>query len=281
MQTVTQSATRVSQASRKGPRDSQQDAMLSLRVIDHVTGIDTLALGVFDGVGGHPDGDLASSIAAETCQRSILTELCCLASDGISRAESLLVDALKRANARVRELGGEHGLPPASTAVVALLRGDELTVAHLGDSPAVLVERDGVTLLTRPHADPFGRLSRCLGVRPNVEPEVSSHTLTPGQRLVLMSDGVSGVLTEDDLVRLSAEGPGGARGGGRAEALVEDAITFGSADNCTAVCAEIETANPSLDDRDETIELLPGAVVSVGGVRLRLESPKAEEATAC
>jgi PPM family protein phosphatase len=123
-----------------------------------------------------------------------------------------------RARARSDSRLGEMG----TTCVAVLAVGEQLWVAHVGDSRAYLLRRGSFRLLTEdhtvvqqlvrqgrlgaldaPHHPSAGILVRCLGQLDTVEVELTGPLpVEPGDRLLLCSDGLSGMLYEDDIARV-------------------------------------------------------------------------------
>jgi len=207
-------------------------------------------LTVCDGMGGYAGGRVASETAVETLLEYVKDHA------DTEVVPALLHDAVTHANGAVRDKAkadsrlGEMG----TTAVMMLVRREKYWVAHVGDSRSYLL-RDGVFKL---HTDDHtvvqqlvdqGRISavdaanhpsagilvRCLGQLDAVEVEISGpHELREGDRLVLCSDGLSGMLYEDDIAKVLC--------GQNLQEGVNNLIRFanelGGFDNITAVCLQ-------------------------------------------
>lgn len=184
-----------------GLRDAQEDAAFA----------STDLLVVADGMGGHEGGAAAS----ERAVAAIVEEL----SDGGSTAD--LTSAFDWA-CRCIEDGGAGG----TTLVVAVCSGADAVIAWAGDSRAYLVRAGEAQLLTDDHLGPDGGLSRWLPDEGT--PQIVEVGLREGDALVLCTDGVSGVLSEEEIAAtvLSADEP--------AEEVVEAALEAGADDNCSA-----------------------------------------------
>ena len=139
-----------------------------------------------------------------------------------------------------------------TTVVAALVDNGRLAVGHVGDSRLYLLDGNDLRPLTRDDSwtaavlaqDPYAdlesirrhpmrnALTNVVGARPQTDVHLSETTLRGGEVLVLLTDGVHGVLDDrwlsriltgtDDVRRMAAD-------------LVEAAMTRGSRDNCTAV----------------------------------------------
>jgi len=206
-----------------------------------VVGADLFA--VCDGMGGA----LAGEVASETACRSLMH----LGSKG-NPAERLQ-EAVRRANAEILKLSIEQpGMAGMGTTLTAAVRqGDTLILAHVGDSRAYLLRDGALGQLTEDHslvADLVrqGRLTReqaavhphrsvitrALGTDEDVEPDVVTVPLQVGDRVVLCSDGVSGLVPEDRLQQVLAAGR---EPQATADELVREALARGGDDNATVV----------------------------------------------
>jgi protein phosphatase len=207
-------------------------------------------LAVCDGMGGHAAGDVASSVA--------LGRLVAL--DGESHggdALGLLERTLHEANAELRERVADdarlQGMGTTATAVV--LHGQRISLAHIGDSRCYLWRDGELTRLTHDHTFvqslvDEGRISedeaerhpqrsvftRVLTGHPEDEPDLSVRETRLGDRYLVCSDGLTGVVRDETLAELLAEHDDPAV---CAEALVGLALRGGGADNITCVVAHV------------------------------------------
>src|SRR5271170_4395529 len=173
-----------------------------------------------DGVGGQADGEVASRLAIE----SLLSGL-----SSVLAGESLTVALprlIRTANQRVYEASGDiyRSGGMATTLVVCAIRFDRATVAHVGDSRCYLIRRGHANALTRDHtvaaehlrmglltsrraaaANTAHLLSRSLGTELFVNVDISDHLLTPGDVLLLCSDGLHRSVTPAEMA--AAVGP--------------------------------------------------------------------------
>lgn len=213
------------------------------------------AYAVADGMGGHRGGDVASRIAVE--ELAALTTapaLTCGAARDAVRA------AVVRVQRRLRELAEQPDSPghAGTTVVVAVLADAEpeptWVVAHLGDSRLYVRDTDGLRQVTRDHsvvqqlldAGAIGPedvashperavVTRALTALDAGEPDFSEVPVSAGQRLVLCSDGVSGLVPEATMAEVTATGsPQEA-----ADLLVSTALAAGGNDNATAVVVDV------------------------------------------
>lgn len=204
----------------------------------------TRLLVVADGMGGHQGGATASRTAVAT-----ISEI--FDQDESSDLEPMIERAIEAANARVFEMAQEDvELEGMGTTVVAFLldvrhRG---TVAHVGDSRAYRYRRGQLEALTTDHSvvaemQRRGLISpseaaihprrneilRSVGVQPQVEVETARVEVAPGDRFILCSDGLSGVVSDDEIAAVvQSETPGTA-----VDALIRMANERGGPDNIT------------------------------------------------
>ena len=175
----------------------------------------------------------------------------------LSESGNLLRTAVHLANVQILEAAGtgEEYAGMGTTVVAVLVVADRLSVAHVGDSRLYVLTRNGMRQITHddswvatvlaqnPEADPAllqhhpmrNALTNVVGARPRVDVHVVEETLAGGERLLLSTDGVHGVLDEDQLERIVADGRDLAA---VPETLVTTALAHGSRDNCTAVVAQ-------------------------------------------
>jgi serine/threonine protein phosphatase PrpC len=204
---------------------------------------------VADGMGGAQAGEVASRLAAEAFARG-------LPDDGSS--EQRLEARVREANSRIYEVSqADRALNGMGTTITAAyLDGDELALAHVGDSRAYLLRGGELTRLTRDHtlveelvrrgelteeeaAEHPQRsiITRALGPEPDVEIDLHTHRVRAGDVLLLCSDGLTGMIGEDDVAEILAGAPRLADAG---RALVEAANDAGGRDNITVVLFRLE-----------------------------------------
>jgi PPM family protein phosphatase len=201
---------------------------------------------VADGMGGHQAGEEASRRAVSRILHEYYadtsTEIAASLDRAINVANAEIVAEAQR-NAALQGMG--------TTVTVAVLKGNALHVANVGDSRAYLV-RGGVArqitqdhsfvaeqvragLLTPEQAATHPRrnvITRCLGVRPDVQVDHFQLALAPGDRIVLCTDGVSNVVSDADLARTVLAKPDPAQA---AESLLALADRQGREDDGTIV----------------------------------------------
>lgn len=239
--------------SETGPvRDDNQDAILVPEA--PLPGLFAFLLGVADGMGGYSAGDVASKLALSTFRQVILD------ARGIS-IDKMLRRGVEIANLEVyktaRELdAGRMG----TTLTAAYIAGDQLFLAHVGDSRAYLLRNGKISCLTADHTvvgdlvrskiippekirghEQRSILTRAVGLELFLTPEISSHKLLAGDRLLLCSDGLWSVLEDEQIATLALNTNAPETLGNE---LIQAAISRQSDDNCSVVVADIHTFRP-------------------------------------
>ena len=207
-----------------------------------------------DGMGGHPEGEVAAQLALETVSELYQKE----AKPVVKNPAQFLSAALLAAHHRIIRHASQNGMldTPRTTLVAAVLQDGQATWLHCGDSRLYVVRDREMLLRTRDHSfveqghsglfkfEPVNRniLFTCLGspIKP-VFDMAGPFPLLQGDKLLLCSDGLWGSLNDAEIVRLLA-------GKGVSEAvpeMVESALrTAGEhSDNVTVLALEWETPN--------------------------------------
>lgn len=219
-------------------------------------------LGLFvvaDGMGGHNAGEVASHLAVEAIRQFIADTAA--STDitwpfGIEVAKSIdvnrLTTAVRLANRKVYSEGSRQAelSGMGTTVVAALVTGDRMTVASVGDSRIYRLRGGSLEQLTKDDtwlasvlgekeaedADPAHPLRHVLtsvvGTRDDVKPGAREEQLVAGDTFVLCSDGVHGRLDSASITELLQNA---ATPPDQATRLVNEALTRGGSDNATAL----------------------------------------------
>lgn len=206
---------------------------------------------VADGMGGHAAGELASSTTI-----AAFAEL-----DRQPPGESVLTamaDTVEAAHEELsRIISGAPDFSGMGTTVTAMSwEGDRVAIAHVGDSRAYLLRAGELLQVTKDHTfvqtlvdagtitdeeaashPKRNLLMKALDGVHTVEPDLSIREVKSGDRFLLCSDGLSGVLTPAEIREVLSSGdPTGC-----VTALVERALEGGAPDNVTVVVADLVT----------------------------------------
>ncbi|MES2092092.1 MAG: PP2C family serine/threonine-protein phosphatase [Pseudomonadota bacterium] len=241
----------VYQISRKGGREKNEDRMGYCYTRD--SGLFALA----DGMGGHPEGEVASQLALQTMAALYQRD----ARPTLADPLRFLQDAVMAGHHQLLRYASEKGLmdTPRTTIVACIMQGDSAYWAHCGDSRLYFVRGDKLLARTRDHS--YAELQQtlssvvplneryynrnvlftCLGSpgKPVVD-TAGPLLLQEGDRIMLCSDGLWGTVDDDVITRhlttksISDSVP----------ELVEEALRNGGAkcDNVTMIAMEWESA---------------------------------------
>lgn len=202
---------------------------------------------VCDGMGGHAAGEVASEIAVDV-----------IASRAPAHPDAeALGQAVEEANLAIiraaREGAGREGM--GTTCTAAILEGERLVLAQVGDSRAYLLSKGRLQQLTRDHslmADLIEAghitkeeakvhpqrsvITRALGSDPRMLPDLFELDVNPGDRLLICSDGLTTMLSDEEIAQLLARTPDPQL---CARQLVNAAIAAGGYDNVTVIVADV------------------------------------------
>lgn len=214
-----------------------------------------LGLGIVcDGMGGAKAGNVASRLAVETFlekARSIPLEL------WRTEPEAILHSAAEQANEAVYFRAGTdndcRGM--GTTMVAALVTGEMAYLLNIGDSRAYLVRSEGITRITRDHSvvealvargeitpeqarqhPQKNLITRVLGGESKLRADLYRQALSPGDTLLLCSDGLTNMVTDQEILYEVLHG-------GPMEdccrRLLDITLTRGASDNVTIVLLQM------------------------------------------
>lgn len=240
-------------------RTNNEDSL----VVDASIGL----LVVADGMGGHNSGEVASALATQVIEESVrkmisgeepLPAEARRTSHGTLRARQLEY-IIQKANRAIYEKGHpasrDQGM--GTTIVAALIdeKKKTLTVAHVGDSRLYLFRNGQLQALTQDHSlvmDQMRRglitaeeaensnfqniLTRALGSEKEVLVDVTEHPTLKGDLILLCTDGLTKMVSDQDIARILAQAGTPAA---VCDRLIVAALDAGGADNVTAVAARI------------------------------------------
>ena len=240
----------VYQVSRKGGREKNEDRMGYCYTRD--SGLFALA----DGMGGHPEGEVASQLALQTLAALFQRD----AKPQLKDPQRFLLEAIMAGHHQLLRYATERGLidTPRTTIVACVLQGNAAYWAHCGDSRLYLVRGDKLIARTRDHSyselqdtlsqvvpigERFNRnvLFTCLGSpgKPVVD-VVGPLVMQTGDRILLCSDGLWGTVSDAVIAdQLASKSISDA-----VPELVEQALRNGGpkSDNGTILAVEWEAA---------------------------------------
>jgi protein phosphatase len=206
---------------------------------------------VADGMGGHKAGEVASQLAVDTFREALQGATAALSLD---ERKLLIRQAILQANEVVFDMASRndqyHNM--GTTVVAALLHQQNGVIGHIGDSRAYkwregvlsqltedhtlvneLVKSGQITLEEAAHHPRRNVMTRALGTDAEVEVDVRDVSWMPGDMLLLCSDGLTNMVSEQEIIEtivseeLDLEG--------KADRLVQLALQAGGDDNITVV----------------------------------------------
>jgi protein phosphatase len=205
---------------------------------------------VADGMGGHAAGEKASQTAVQ-----IITER--LGGSVNASSNGQLLDALQTAiqdanreiiNASMED-SSMRGM--GTTATVIVTKSNQIYVGHVGDSRAYLIRNRRIDQITEDHSivaqlvraraitpqeaarHPYRNvITRCLGMQVEVEADTQQRELKAGDRLLICSDGLSGLVSDDEMLQMVTTSDDPQK---TCVDLVNLALERGGSDNITVV----------------------------------------------
>jgi PPM family protein phosphatase len=234
-------------------RESNEDAFLATAQV----------LAVADGMGGHAAGEVAARITTDTLARALRQ-----AKKG--DPADALTEAIKAANETIIDRANEdnryRGM--GTTVTAAVLRGNVLTIGHVGDSRAYVLSGGVLHQITEDHSlvgemvregllsrddaavhPQRSVITRALGASRNLEVDIVERELEPGDKILLATDGLTSVLADSALERTLAQDAPPLEAANR---LVEQANARGGPDNITAVVIDYKEPVPEAAARPAT-----------------------------
>ena len=182
-----------------------------------------LLLAVADGMGGHAKGEEASKIALNAIAKSVIPELF-----NDTPFTELLEKGIQNANQDILDYTTKY--PESSgmgtTSVCAVVKGNEVHLANVGDSRAYVISDDEIRGVTKDHSyvqalvdegkitqaearehPKKNIITKAVGISPSVEADKSILTLGSDESLLLCCDGVIAHLTDEDIHKIINDSP--------------------------------------------------------------------------
>jgi len=239
-------------------RDHNEDTLFALNST-LADGANETQFGLFlvaDGMGGYEYGEVASSVAAQAASNTILSQIFLphLNPDGQLPQESLQ-EIIETSIANAQQLVKSRAPGGGTTLTAALIIGDQVTIAHVGDSRAYFLHPDGrIQLLTHDHSlvhrlVELGQITeeealthpnrnvlyRALGQPEPFKPDINTYQMPHPGSLLICSDGLWGCITDPEIYQIvkSAKNPSIA-----CKNLVDAANGAGGPDNISVILVQ-------------------------------------------
>ncbi len=208
---------------------------------------------VADGMGGHQHGEVASEVAVRALTQYLMNAVHeTMFKPNPEMPQESLMDLMREAVRRAHRAVLEYAPGGGTTLTAVLLLNGQMTIAHVGDSRAYAVYPDGrMDVLTRDHSlvkrlEELGQLTaeeaavhpqrnvlyRALGQAEPFDPDIFTTPAPQNGYLMLCSDGLWGVVDEEELFETIVASPSPTRA---CHALVKAANAAGGPDNISVV----------------------------------------------
>ncbi len=214
---------------------------------------------VCDGMGGQAAGEVASKLAVDTMLAYFRDAAAsgdvpgaAETADGLSKRAHALGNAIRQANSAIYAAARQPGQSGMGSTIVAVLVQDEFyAIGHAGDSRIYLVRDGAIRQLTQDHSlvmeqvrrglltleeaqksEMQNIIIRALGPDEKVEADVEDHAGSPGDILLLCSDGLNRHVSDDEILEIAKGTPDLQS---MADRLIERARAGGGSDNITVL----------------------------------------------
>ena len=206
---------------------------------------------VADGLGGHAAGEVASQLAVRTAVRQLMGNVTEVSEDMPEHYQQWLESAVALANSVVRKQAHEDNKNMGTTLVMAVVVGNDIHIANVGDSRAYLISPTRLRQITHDQSlvqnlvdageitpeqaakNPNrNMLTQAIGSQENVTVDLFNETLENDESLLLCSDGLWNTLGDEEIIHIvrNAATPHAA-----CQALVDACNAKGAQDNIAAV----------------------------------------------
>jgi PPM family protein phosphatase len=235
---------------------------------------------VADGMGGAQAGEVASQMVVEAFTEGVPEN-----GTPEERLSVVVQKANREIHARSHSDAASAGM--GTTVTAAYLDEDSVALAHVGDSRAYLLREGELSRLTEDHSlveellrggklteeealehPQRSVITRALGIEPIVEIDTWTYPLRPGDVVLLCSDGLTSMISEQQIQQLLVETPDLEEAGDR---LIAEANEAGGRDNITVVLFRVAFASGMAADIDQpTIIAAAGSMPSVPPARAEI-----------
>jgi len=236
-------------------RDHNEDSLLLITTLLTNNG-DNTPVGLYivaDGMGGHKHGEIASGLAVRSIANLIMRKIfLSLIAPKPAPPEDSIQEILESSVQEAHRTIMKEAPGSGTTMTAVLLLDKHMSIAHVGDSRAYLIANDGnIQLLTRDHSlvmrmMELGQLTaeeaavhpqrnvlyKALGQGEPLAPDITSIPLPESGQVLICSDGLWSVISEDEIARLVLTSPNLQVA---SQALIDAANEAGGPDNITAI----------------------------------------------
>jgi PPM family protein phosphatase len=240
-------------------RDHNEDALFTLTT-NLISDTRQIPFGLYivaDGMGGHQHGEVASAMAIRVMAGHIIRKIYLPLFNLSAKApEQSLQEIMQEGVLEAHRAILKQAIGGGTTLTATLVIGDQMTIAHIGDSRAYAIQPDGkIDVLTRDHSlvkrlEELGQITpeeaashpqrnvlyRALGQGEPFDPDIITAPIPHGGYLLLCSDGLWGLMDQEKIYSLVTNSPSPQQA---CRLLVEAANAAGGPDNISAIVARM------------------------------------------
>jgi protein phosphatase len=234
-------------------RENNEDSLTAV-TLNHASETISQTIGIYavaDGMGGHAAGEEASQLAVRTAVRQLLGNAAEADKDMPEAYQQWLERAVILANQVVRQKAHEENTNMGTTLVIAVVVGNDVHIANVGDSRAYLISPTHLRQITHDqsfvqnlvdigqitpeqaaHNPNRNMLTQAVGTQDDLTIDLFNETLENGESLLLCSDGLWDTLSDEEIINIvqQADTPQAA-----CQKLVDACNVKGAQDNIAAV----------------------------------------------
>jgi PPM family protein phosphatase len=238
-------------------RQNNEDSLATV-TLSQASESESQAIGVYavaDGMGGHAAGEVASKLAVRTAVRQLVGAVAETDAAMPENYQQWLADAVMVANQMVHQTALEEHKNMGTTLVMAVVVGNDVHIANVGDSRAYLISPNGIRQITRDQSlvqalvdsgaikpeDAANHprrniLTQALGAEEKVNADLFNETLEQDESILLCSDGLWDTLSDQEIWEIvqKAGTPSDA-----CQALIDTCNERGARDNIAAVLVRL------------------------------------------
>lgn len=234
--------------------DNQDSTHISQPTDERVLQNQGALFAIADGMGGYEHGGIASALALETFAQTFY-------GSSSAKLPQVMRQGIEAANLAVYQAAQRMGARMGTTLSAVSVVGNQLHLAHIGDSRVYLVRGRKPACLTNDHtavgelvrlkvlsADKVRTherrsvLEKSLGIQLFVQPDISTHVVCEGDTLILCTDGVWAYVQDDEFARIARDLPDAER---ISQALIDLALERDSDDNVSALVVQVQQLAPA------------------------------------
>jgi PPM family protein phosphatase len=208
-------------------RQLNEDSLCTMELVwnNQSKNIPVGAYVVADGMGGHEGGEIASGLTIKAIMQLAAEELFTPTTKGNAPDyDGWLKKAVEMANTAVYNRSQQSHNDMGTTVVVAVMIGDEVHIAHVGDSRAYHITANAIEQITTDHSlverlVATGQITReeaqyhpqsnviyrTIGDKAKIEVDISYAHIAPGEFLLLCSDGLSGMVSDERMQQIVSQ----------------------------------------------------------------------------